>query len=124
MNFNAVNKLLQEQNTIVEKEMDVVKVGDKSWKFPSQELAELFQKYLKKYNKQESVLTFGTGKDIAKESLIFRLGTDNKKRVDFKDLALALFIYDKMPKVVYYRDKLSKETGDRELIVKTHLERK
>ena len=92
MNFNAVNKLLQEQNTIVEKEMDVVKVGDKSWKFPSQDFAELFQKYLKKYNKQDSVLTFGNGKDITKESLIFRLGTDNKKRVDFKDLALALFI--------------------------------
>lgn len=124
MNFNVVNKLLQEQNTIVEKEMDVVKVGDKSWKFPSQDFAELFQKYLKKYNKQDSVLTFGNGKDITKESLIFRLGTDNKKRVDFKDFALALFIYDKMPKVVYYRDKLSKETGDRGLIVKTHLDKK
>jgi hypothetical protein len=103
-------------------QLDVVIVGDAKYKFPTEELAKEFQKYLTKFSKVKSELTSGSGKDFSKEVITFRLGTDNVKRFNKdRDLGTELFLYDKFRDNVKYRDKLEPLIGDRNLIVKSFL---
>ena len=122
--YAKVYELLGENFKESPEEKDVVIVGEKSFKFPSEELAKDYQKYLKKFSKIDSELSSGKGQDFSKELLIFRTGTDDVKRVDFKDLGTALFIYDKFRDSVKYRNGLKNEVGDRNVIVKTFIDSK
>lgn len=119
--YAKVYQLLGENFNEAE-QLDVVIVGDTKYKFPTEELAKEFQKYLSKFSKVKSELTSGSGKDFTKEVITFRLGTDNVKRFNKdRDLGTSLFIYDKFRDNVKYRDKLEPLIGDRNLIVKSFL---
>ncbi len=119
--YAKVYQLLGESFNEAE-QLDVVIVGDTKYKFPTEELAKEFQKYLTKFSKVKSELTSGSGKDFSKEVITFRLGTDNVKRFNKdRDLGTSLFIYDKFRDNVKYRDKLEPLIGDRNLIVKSFL---
>ena len=119
--YSKVYQLLGENFNEAE-QLDVVIVGDTKYKFPTEELAKDFQKYLSKFSKIKSELTSGSGKDFSKEIITFRLGTDNVKRFNKdRDLGTSLFIYDKFKDNVKYRDKLDPLIGDRNLIVKSFL---
>lgn len=119
--YSKVYQLLGENFNETE-QLDVVIVGDTKYKFPTEELAKEFQKYLSKFSKIKSELTSGSGKDFAKEVITFRLGTDNMKRFNKdRDLGTSLFIYDKFRDNVKYRDKQEPLVGDRNLIVKSYL---
>ena len=119
--YAKVYQLLGENFNEAE-QLDVVIVGDTKYKFPTEELAKQFQKYLSKFSKVKSELTSGSGKDFSKEVITFRLGTDNVKRFNKdRDLGTSLFIYDKFKDNVKYRDKLEPLIGDRNLIVKSFL---
>lgn len=119
--YSKVYQLLGENFNEAE-QLDVVIVGDTKYKFPTEELAKEFQKYLSKFSKIKSELTSGSGKDFSKELITFRLGTDNVKRFNKdRDLGTSLFIYDKFKDSVKYRDKLEPLIGDRNLIVKSFL---
>jgi hypothetical protein len=119
--YAKVYQLLGENFNEAE-QLDVVIVGDTKYKFPTEELAKEFQKYLSKFSKVKSELTSGSGKDFSKEVITFRLGTDNVKRFNKdRDLGTSLFIYDKFRNNVKYRDKQESLIGDRNLIVKSFL---
>jgi hypothetical protein len=119
--YAKVYQLLGENFNEAE-QLDVVIVGDTKYKFPTEDLANDFQKYLSKFSKIKSELTSGSGKDFSKEVITFRLGTDNVKRFNKdRDLGTSLFIYDKFKDNVKYRDKLDPLIGDRNLIVKSFL---
>lgn len=119
--YAKVYQLLGENFNEAE-QLDVVIVGDTKYKFPTEELAKDFQKYLSKFSKVKSELTSGSGKDFSKEVITFRLGTDNVKRFNKdRDLGTSLFIYDKFRDNVKYRDKQEPLIGDRNLIVKSFL---
>lgn len=119
--YAKVYQLLGENFNEAE-QLDVVVVGDVKYKFPTEELAKEFQKYLSKFSKVKSELTSGSGKDFSKEVITFRLGTDNVKRFNKdRDLGTSLFIYDKFKDNVKYRDNLEPLIGDRGLIVKSFL---